>query len=284
MIPQFDNLLLPSTILWADNVLLQKGQAYYNVNSKFYPINSYYNNLYAYASPFKQFAYDNSISGANVMTGIYVDGVFTTTGQRGFVGVNYEEGLAIFSAPQGGLISGNFAVKEISTKSINENDEYLLIQNRFYNKNNILSLTGNLTNQQPFPVIFFRNDESYNEYFSFGGEDASLNVMRLIILADSQFQLDAVVSIFKDQKGTYYPLFLDNEMPFNSIGALKYGSFNYLSYKRPKIDNSQSVFIRDVRLTRFNSTSISEIKKINTQVYVGIIDVYTEYLRYPRCS
>ena len=49
------------------------------------------------------------------------------------------------------------------------------------------------------------------------------------------------------------------------------------------MNTSQAVFIEDVKFTRFNSVSIAELKKINNDIYVGVVDLYTEFLRYPRC-
>lgn len=283
MRPQYNNFLLSSVNLWLDHVLLNKGQAYFNKSSNFYPINNYYGNLYAYAAPYKQMVYDSSVSGAEIMTGVYVNGVYKTTGQSNFVCINYEEGLAIFSQPVTGIISGNYAAKELNIKSINESDEYLLFKNKFYNKNNISVATGNLTNQQPFPVIYIRNDDSENEPYSFGGEDASKNVIKLVILADSQYLLDSTVSLLTDQKLTYFSLFNSTDMPFNTLGGLYNGEFNYTGFFPNKMNTSQAVFIEDVKFTRFNSVSIAELKKINNDIYVGVVDLYTEFLRYPRC-
>ncbi|RTK99693.1 MAG: hypothetical protein EKK57_08940 [Proteobacteria bacterium] len=283
MKPQYNNFYFSSTLLWLDNLLLDKGQAYYNKGSLFYPVNQYYNGIYAYAAPYKQFAYDSSISGANIITGVYLNGNYTTIGQNGFLGINYEEGLALFDREIKVPISGNYAAKEIDVKSINENDEYLLIQNKFYNKNNILTATGNLTNQQPFPVIYVRNDDSENTPSAFGGEYATNNITRLIIMADSQFQLDATVSLITDRIQTYYPLFDLNEMPFNVLGGLKNGTFNYNGFITDKIRTGKSIFIKEVSMTRLSSVILSELRKINTQIYVGIVDLHTEFFRYPRC-
>ena len=42
--------------------------------------------------------------------------------------------------------------------------------------------------------------------FSFGGQDETKISVRAVVLADSQFDVDAVCSIFRDQKYELVPL------------------------------------------------------------------------------
>lgn len=282
MKPQFINYLSSSTILWLDNLLLKKGEAYFNVSTNFYPINQTYNGYYSYAAPYKQMVYDSSISGVDIITGVYLNNNFIGTGTSGFAGINYNEGLALFSTPINGAISGNYYAKEVNVQSISENQEKLLIENKFYNKNRSFDTTGNLTNQIPYPAIFIRNEGDSNEAFAFGGEDSDKNTFKLSIFADSQFQLDAIVQILKDSERTYYPVFGTNEFPFNQLGGLRSGIFNYNNYIAPKILDANSAYILDVQVTKFNSELMAEVKRVNPEIYVAIVDIKTEVLRYPR--
>ncbi len=284
MKPQFSNFLYSSSLLWLDHTILKYGEAFSNVGSKFYPTNQYYNGCYNYAAPFKQFVYDCSISGANVITGVYIDNNFVGTGVSGFIGINYQEGLAIFSAPlpPTAVVSGNYSTKELNTSSISEQDEYVLLEGKFFNKNVITRNTGNYTNQIPYPVIYARNEAGNNKAFSFGGEYCDKNTLNLTVIADSQYQLDAVVSILKDRKDTYFPIFTASEFPFNQLNSLRTGCFDYNSYFCSKIADGNSAYITEVGVSQIRSSFLTDLKGLNTSIYVAIIEIELEFLRYPR--
>ena len=57
--PQFSNILNSSFLLWLNNHILKKGQAFTNVSSPLYPISSQYNGLTTYAAPYNQFVSDS---------------------------------------------------------------------------------------------------------------------------------------------------------------------------------------------------------------------------------
>ena len=76
MKPQYDNKLLSSFLLYLDNKILSKGEAFVNHSGLFYPVENFFNGYYTYAAPYKQIVSDASITGANKLTGIYLDGNF----------------------------------------------------------------------------------------------------------------------------------------------------------------------------------------------------------------
>ena len=79
MIEQFQHKLTTSFILWFDNFLLKKGEAYSNTTGEFF----YYADprldatYIAYGSPYKQWVTDSSIAGATIPTGVSIDGSFS---------------------------------------------------------------------------------------------------------------------------------------------------------------------------------------------------------------
>ena len=46
-----------------------------------------------------------------------------------------------------------------------------------------------------------------NEPFAFGGQDTTKISVRAIVIADSQFEIDAIGSLFRDERHNYVPLF-----------------------------------------------------------------------------
>ena len=64
---------MSSFLLYVDNKVLKKGSAYTNHSGYFYPVTNSFRDYDVVASPFKQFVYDTSVTGATVMSGIYYD-------------------------------------------------------------------------------------------------------------------------------------------------------------------------------------------------------------------
>ena len=105
---QLDNLLMSSMLIWMDHVILKKGEAYKNFSSQFYPITNIYNGFYTYGLPFKQVVCDSSISGANILSGVYVNNNFKTIGQNNLTGISPQNGQVYFNSSQAAnTISGN---------------------------------------------------------------------------------------------------------------------------------------------------------------------------------
>ena len=75
-----DNSIMSSMMLFIDNIVCNKAQGYTNHSSIFYSTNNLYNGLYTYSLPFKQIVADSSVSGANVLSGIYVNNTFSSMG------------------------------------------------------------------------------------------------------------------------------------------------------------------------------------------------------------
>lgn len=281
MKPQFSHELAGSVLLWLDNLILTKGEAFYNVTGNFYPVNNF-NGLKAYASPYKQIIYDSSISGANVITGVYLNNNYITTGQSGFLGINYEEGLALFNTNINGTISGIYSAKEISVKLTTESEEDLIFKKKYYNKNQTFTpISGNLTNEQPYPIVYIKLDEGKNHEFALGGEESTENKFILVNICDSQYQLDGLRSIIQDAARSYIPLYYINEYPFNVYGSLKQ-SFNYTGNKQTKINNNMAAFLKDIETIRINSDLLSDLRKLNPSIYFQILILTTQTLRFPR--
>lgn len=281
MKPQFTHELAGSLLLWLDNLILTKGEAFYNVTGSFYRVDNYKGQI-AYAAPYKQFIYDSSISGANVITGIYVNNSFITTGQSGFLGINYEEGLALFNYDANRSISGVYSAKEINVKLTTEPEEDLIFKRKYYNKKQLSSPTsGNLTNEQPFPIVYIKLDEGKNNEFALGGEESSENKIILVNICESQYQLDGLRSIIQDTARSYIPIYNIGEFPFNIYGSLKQ-TFNYTGNIQNKINNNMATFLKDVEVIRFNSDINSEISKLSPDIYTNIIILNTQTIRFPR--
>jgi hypothetical protein len=135
MIPQFDNILMTSMLLWIDNRVLTRGESYTNYQSVFYPLPNLIYGYYTYGAPLKQMVIDSSITGANIISGVYINGVFTVPGQNNLSGINATEGQLYFSQPISNptkALSGNYAVKDFNIYLTSKTEENLLFETKIF--------------------------------------------------------------------------------------------------------------------------------------------------------
>lgn len=228
------NDLYYSFCSFVDHQICQRGQAYTNFSSQYYNINDpVFPNLSVYSAPFKQIIFDTSISGANIPTGLYVNGNFTNKGVSGLT-IDYLNNRAILSGGHNGaVISGNYAVKSYNIYPTTKSDEELIYETAFELRPSFVKpLTGISPLSLTVPGIFIVNSNFSNETYSFGGLVESTMNIHCILLSDSKDQLDALGSLLVDEKYSSFPVFSSNFTPLNFYGDYKtgLGPYNYLNY------------------------------------------------------
>jgi len=268
--------------LWFDHTLLKKGEAFSNHSSRFYPITNIYNGYYSYGAPFKNLIRDESITGANIISGVYINNTFITTGVSGLVSINADQGQLYFDIDQSNsTISGNYAVKDYGIHLTNENEERILFETKFnLNPKTTENPTGLPINAQTYPAIYLKNNGGNNEPLAFGGLDSTNINVRTIVISDSMFSMDALTSIFKDVVRTYIPLIQPNEMPFNSLNGLK-TRYNYDILTTGKAGSSSSVYIKNVYVSK-NVTNRGQYQDLNPDAISAFVDFELEAYRNPR--
>ena len=282
---QFDNRVLSNFFLWFDHTLLKKGEAFTNYGSNFYPINNLYQGRYSYGSPFKQFVSDASIPGANIINQIFINGTATNRGNGNFEAFNFGMGQAYFTSQVSAstTLNGNYSVKDFNVYLTNDIEEKLLFETQFsLSPKTTQNPVGLPPESLTYPAVFLKNNGGHNEPFAFGGMDKTLFNIRAIVLADSQFSLDAVSSIFRDTNKTFVPLLKEDNMPFNSLGDFKDGviyNFDTLTAGLPETDR---IFIDNVYTTKIGGLSFTQKDNLNPNVFSLIIDFELEHLRHPR--
>ena len=287
MKPQFDNQIMSSMLLWFDNKLLTKGEAFQNTTGQFYSVLDDYYGYYAYASSYSQIVADASIDGATIPTGLYAGNTLVNVGEGGAAGlysIDYNNGRSYWSGTQSSDVTGSFAIKDFIVFLTNQTEDELLFQSQYTNRNQISTVvpTGLEPDTKTYPVVYLKNDGSYNEPFAFGGQDNTIMKVRAIVVADSQFEVDAIGSIFRDERMTNIALFEESDMPFNSLGGYRDNvQYNYTGTANAKHD-SQQMFLEDVNVSRFDRTLENEVRKFNPNVYSTIIDFEVNKIRFPR--
>ena len=135
MIVQWDNKVMSSLMLYIDNKVLTEGLAFRNVDyATFYPIESRYDGLWAYALPYKQIVGDQQVwgDGARSVTNVLVDGSVVSPGNYDLYGILYHKGQALFSVDQGSaVIQQHVSVKEFNVYLTTELEEDLLYKTKY---------------------------------------------------------------------------------------------------------------------------------------------------------
>jgi len=283
---QFNNIVMSSILLWFDNKLLSKGEAFVNFSSNFYPVESQYFGFYTYGAPYKQMVVDSSISGANIISGVYINNIFSKIGENSLTGINSSQGHLYFTSqinnPSTSL-SGNYAVKDFNIFLTSETEEDLLFETQFQlNPKTSQNPTGLPLNAETYPVVYLKYQGGDNEPLAFGGLDKTNINVRAIVLSDSIFKLDALTSIFRDTVRSYIPLIYENEMPFNILGSANNGSFNYNNLTVNKLQNDDYLHIDNVYVSKIDNRFINSYNKLNPNVFTAFIDFELSKNRYPR--
>lgn len=283
---QFNNIVMSSMLFWFDNKLLSKGEAYTNYSSNFYEVDSQYFGYYTYGAPFKQMVVDSSISGANIISGVYVNNIFNKIGDGSLTGINSSQGHLYFTSSipnPSSSISGNYAVKDFNIFLTSETEEDLLFETQFQlNPKTSQNPTGLALNVETYPVVYLKYQGGENEPLAFGGLDKTNINVRAIVLSDTIFRLDALTSIFRDTARTYIPLIYEAEMPYNQLGSVSNGSFNYNTLTQNKLVDGDFLYIDNVYVSKIDNRFINSYNKLNPNVFTAFIDFELSKNRYPR--
>mgnify|MGYP003125956987 CR=1 FL=1 len=283
---QFDNRVMSSLLLFVDHQLLNHGEAYTNHSSYFTETNQTYANYFNYAAPFKQFVSDVSITGANVMTQVYLDGAAKNIGDNGFNSVDYLNGQVNFTSQITGAnrLSGNYAVKDFNVYLTTLSEEEILFESKYHLKPKTNQITTGLApDSQTFPAVFVKSTTVENVPFSFGGTDQTNFNARLIVLADSAYNLDAACSILKDVvKSNVF--FIQDELPFNALGGYTGVAYNYTGLAVGPADpnaKTDAIFLNKAYVTK-NVAGLDGYNKINPQMHTAFVDYELIIARNPR--
>ncbi len=285
---QYENRVLSSFLLWFDHTLLNKGEAFTNHSSKYYPIDANFYGYTGYGAPFKQFVTDSSIPNATVASGVYVSGTavsdFKLTGQNPLVDINYEQGQVYFntSIDSDATISGSYAIKDFNVYLTSKAEQEVLFEDKINLRPATTQVeTALAPDVATYPAVFIKNNGGENEPFALGGQDATKTNVRAIVLSDSQFNLDALCSIFKDQVRLEVPILSDEKYPLNALGGLKSGVYNYTELVSGIQDK---VYLKNIEVSRFSLGYMENLSNTNPDVFKAMIDFELEGYRFPRAS
>lgn len=281
MIEQFQHRATTSFLLWFDNYLLKKGQAYSNKSGQFF----YYDDdrldsrFKAFGSPFKQWVNDSSITGAIIPSGIYINNAFYPRSSS--IMLDFINGRSLISgAAKTDLVSGQFAVKDFNIYFTNEGEEDLLVDKKYIS--NPKTVSGPQTYIQPYdnvvPAIFISSESINNQPFAFGGEDTTKIAMKAVVMAENSYQLDGALSIFADSQNEVIASIPFSGHPTTEYGDIKNGNYSYEILKNQF--STEPIFFIDSAST--SKLTDKARKSLSNDLYVGFIDFEIHQQRYPR--
>lgn len=272
---QWNQRLISSFLSYLDYKIQKEGEAFINTTGYFYPVSSNYNGLYAYSSPFRQLCSDTSIPNCNVLTGCYLGNTFITVGQSGLASVNYPKGALFFNTIPAVRPSGTYSYKECSIE-LTDKEEYKLLFETEYVANSKFNqvLSGLALDVKTTPAIFVKIKNIENEPFAFSRIDANTIDIRLVVVANSEFQKQGLCNILANLNMTEFKIVSgQSALTFNGDytgRAYNYTGQTFSNDYWPLILSSQ---IRDI-------PSVSQYTDIKRSVALCDITVST-VMRHP---
>jgi len=283
----FDHQLLSSFYLWCDDRLSYFAEAYQSpINHTFEYIDSLdvpanYNGFY---SPYRQFVaasdkfnVDNfvNINSAQVFDkdGIYID----YNSGRVLVDTNSRHGSSTSLS-----IDGEFAYKTVNLYITDDTEESVILNSDFIispTNQTYLQTNGGFDDKiYTVPAIFITLENSENFPFAMGGLDNTVLYMRAVVVADSNYTLDGILSIFRDSARTNFALIDYEDFPYGEFSPIKSHPYKYQNI----IDGaSSSVFIDEVKSSKLTDRSRERITS-SKDYKIGFLDFTLCKPRRPR--
>lgn len=287
MIEQYHHKLTNSFMMWFDNYLLTKGEAFSNksgVKLDYYPDDRTDSDYKAYGSPYKQWVTDSSITGATIPDGITVGN--TPTGAydplisgRENMSIDFDNGRALIKTTNENYdVTCDFAVKDFNLYFANETEEDLIVENKYtINSRFYPSFDGPIEPyDQVIPAVFFNTSTFQNKGFAFGGMEETTTTITATVMSEDNYMLDGVLSIFTDSRNELIPVIPMSEHPFNEFNDLKSGIYNYKDISS-KYSKCNGLYINDVNTSKLTDRAR---KSLSNDIFVGFIDFEIQHHRF----
>lgn len=287
MIEQYHHKVTNSIILWFDNYLLSKGQAYTNmtgVNFYNYSDDRLDASYQVYGSPYKQWVSDSSILGATIPDGVTVGNTPSGQYSQGITGrdgmfMDFENGRVLVESSNPNYdITCDFAVKDFNIYFTNETEDDLIAERKHVVNSRLPRPEESFIDpyDQVLPAIFISTSTAQNKDFAFGGMEETTITSTAAILAEDSYQLDGVLSIFADSKNECVPVIPMQEHPYNEFNDLKSGSYNYKDLA-DEYKNSNKLYINNVTTSKLTDRAR---KSLTNDIFVGFIDFEIQQHRF----
>jgi hypothetical protein len=283
----FDHKLLSSFYLWCDDRLSYFAEAYQSpINHTFEYIDSLdvpanYNGFY---SPYRQFISASDKINVNNYVNINSTQVFDKDG----IYIDYNSGRVLVdtSSRHGSStslnIDGEFAYKTVNLYITDDTEESVILNSDFIispTNQTYLQTNGGFDDKiYTVPAIFITLENSENFPFAMGGLDNTVLYMRAVVVADSNYTLDGILSIFRDSARTNFALIDYEDFPYGEFSHIKNHPYKYENI----VDESSSfVFVDEVKSSKLTDRSRERITS-SKDYKIGFLDFTLCKPRNPR--
>lgn len=282
----FDHELLSSFYLWCDDRLSYFAEAYQPVTTHtFEYVDSIDvpSNYHAYYSPYRQFVWASDRFNVNDHVDIGGNQIFDKNG----IYIDYNNGRVLVDTATHGSsktlnIQGDFAYKTVNVYITDETEENVILNSDFIisptNQTYMQTNGGFSDKMYTLPAMFLTLANSINEPFAFGGMDNTVANIRSVIVADSNYTLDGVLSIFRDSARTNFSLISFEDFPFGEFNHIKSHPYKY---ENTSNSSNQYCFIDEIRASKLTDRSRERITG-SKDYKIGFLDFTISKPRNPR--
>ena len=300
MIPNIDHFIKLSFQLWLDHYILKYGQAYTTGNYKLYCTEDERlpAGYLSYSSPFKQWVWDSSISGAVVNSYIY-SGSEKIYSDDDNVILDYDNGRAIIKTDNQNLdLTADFSYKDFNIYPTNQTEEDLVVQNKFQeNSRYYIQESGIKPYDCVTPAIFINFEEREGVPFALGGMDDVKYYIKAIIVAENDYQLDGINGLLGNCAQRIFPLitginrediwndsinsYSGASYPFGSNWNIVSGGYNY-NFRVLKELNDRKLDYCLINKSKCSKVSAKLRENLDLSTYVGFVDFEISNIYFPR--
>jgi hypothetical protein len=279
----FQHKITNSMLLWFDNYFLTHADGYINRTGTFFYEEdpSLPANLKSFNSRYKQWVNDSSITGANIPSGVFIDGAFS--GRADGVILDFENGRALVdsSVPNTATITGAFAVKDINVYYTDDDEEDIINEQRYQVNPNLPAAEQSAqTGLSPYdfaiPAAFIANQGLNNKGFALGGLEETTVRFTAVVLAQNSFELDGVLSVFADSKNEIIPEIPMTGAPSTEWGDIKNDSYSFVGGRSYYLQNGH-YFVNSVGTSKLTDRAR---RGLQSNLYIGFIDFEVQQHRY----
>lgn len=284
ILPQFIHKVNSSFFLWADHILLDRGQAYTNTTGAFtnYTDEKLPDAFEAFGCPHKEWVADSSVSGAVVPSGFYVGGTFQARANS--FNLDFINGRVITSGiSTSQSITGSYSVKDFNIYSTNQDEESLIVEicENYSAQYNTIGTDISTPYLPPYsqkvPAIFINTQTQENLPFALGGLDNSKVRVNMTIFAKTPYELDGVLGLFADTSDEVFKELPLESAPMTEWGDIKNGNYNYNNLVAAS-------GIHNISIDSVKTSKVSDSLKrsLKTELYIGFADFELSQPRNPR--
>lgn len=277
----FSNNLFQSVFLWGEHLLAQQLQAYNVLTTQLFytPDPSLPTGFVGYSAPLKGWIYDSGVSGAYIINEVSGGGFSAPLTRASGIHIDYENGRVIVPAALGTALTltGTYSAKQVNLYAPAETEESILTQNKYFLNPRYNSPLNSGVQPDLFatPAAFLNTLTMRNEPFQFGGLIDSKDTMSFTILAETNFQLSAILSMFRDARYQYIPMCNLVDDPLDQWGDTKGGSgYNYRALVAKFGQPGNLIYVENTRTAK-----VSDITRLNPRQFAGIADLELSYVR-----